>query len=68
MQGFFQNYNDVISALRLRITSDECKNVIPQWRSVRERIYGTTQRSCHKGKRIYGMSPEEIHLWTKARL
>jgi hypothetical protein len=68
MQIFFQNHNSISDALRLRITSDECKDDIPQWGSIREHIHNITQRFFHERKRIYVMPSEEIHLWIEASL
>jgi hypothetical protein len=66
VQEFSQNYNDVSGALQLRITSNRCKNIIPQRGFVGERIHGTIQMFYRERKRAYEMPYEEIHLWIKA--
>ena len=42
-----------------------CKDSISQWRLGGKCLHGTTERFCHRRKRMNGMPPKEIHLWIK---
>jgi hypothetical protein len=47
----------------LKITSDGCKDDIPQWGFGGKYLHGTTKMFYRGRKRKHGMPHEEIHLW-----
>jgi hypothetical protein len=72
-KGFTQReeieYNEtfwISGIFGFRITSDGCKDDIPQWGFGEKCLHGTTKRFCRGRKRNDGTPPEEIYLWIKA--